>query len=132
MTTRPLRSIDVAGLAHNAPIPVAARVGPLLCSSAISGKDATTGVLPADAAEQARLAFTNLRRVLEAGGATLADVAKLTVYIKDNGVRDAVNAGWLDCFPDPADRPARHVVVHDLQHGMALQLEFIALIQKEG
>jgi 2-iminobutanoate/2-iminopropanoate deaminase len=125
------RSIDVPELAHNAPIPVAARVGPLLCSSAIAGKDPATGQLPADAAGQARNAFANLRRVLEAGGAALADVAKLAITVKDNGVREAVNAEWLACFPDPADRPARHIVVHDLQHGMALQLEFIALVSKD-
>jgi 2-iminobutanoate/2-iminopropanoate deaminase len=122
------RSIHVAGLGHNAPIPVAARVGPLLCSSAIAGKDAATGALPADAATQAKNAFANLRRVLEAGGATLADVAKLAITVHDNSVRDAVNAEWLACFPDPDDRPARHIVVHELQHGMALQLEFIALV----
>jgi 2-iminobutanoate/2-iminopropanoate deaminase len=129
---RPPRSVDVPGLAHNAPIPVAARVGPLLCSSAIAGKDPATGQLPADAATQARLAFANMQRVLAAAGASLADVAKLSVTLSDNSSREAVNAEWLALFPDPADRPARHVVVHPLQHGMALQLEFIALIQREG
>jgi 2-iminobutanoate/2-iminopropanoate deaminase len=126
------RSIDVLGLAHNAPVPVAARVGNLLCSSAIAGKDAATGELPADGATQAKNAFANLRRVLEAGGATLADVAKLSITVKDNSVREAINAEWLALFPDPHDRPARHIVVHELQHGMALQLEFIALISKES
>lgn len=126
------RSIDVPGLAHNAPIPVAARVGNLLCSSAIAGKDPASGELPADSAAQAKNAFANLRRVLQAGGATLADVAKLTVTINDNSVREAINAEWLACFPDPHDRPARHIAAHALQHGMALQIEFIALIQKEG
>jgi 2-iminobutanoate/2-iminopropanoate deaminase len=126
------RSVEVPGLAHNAPIPVASRVGPLLCSSAISGKDAATGQLPADATAQVRHAFANLRSVLAAGGATPGDVAKLTVIVKDNGVREAVNAEWLALYQDPHARPARHIAVHDLQHGMALQLEFIALISKEG
>jgi 2-iminobutanoate/2-iminopropanoate deaminase len=133
-TARPARSVAVSGapgLGHKAPIPVAARVGTLLCSSAIAGKDALTGELPPDAAMQSRNAFDNLKRVLEAGGGSLADVAKLTVYIKDDGVRDAINAEWLAAFPDPADRPARHIVIHELQHGMCLQLEFIALIQKD-
>ena len=130
--TRPSRSIDVPGLVHNAPIPLAARVGNLVCSSGIAGKDPSTGALPADPAAQARLAFANLQAVLRAAGATLADVARLTVHVKDNAVREAINAEWLACFPDPADRPARHILVQDLQHGMALQLEFIALIQKEG
>ena len=130
--SRPARSLEVPGLAHNAPIPLGAKVGNLICSSGIAGKDPLTGQLPIDAASQARLAFDNMRLLLEAGGATLADVAKLTVYAKDNSVRDAINTEWLRCFPDAADRPARHILLQDLQHGMWLQLEFIALIQKEG
>ena len=128
----PPRSLEVPGLAHNAPIPLGARVGNLICSSGVAGKDPATGELPPDAASQARVAFDNMQRLLEAGGATLADVVKLTVYVKENSVREAINAEWLRSFPDPADRPARHILVQDLQHGMWLQLEFIALIQKAG
>jgi 2-iminobutanoate/2-iminopropanoate deaminase len=124
------RSVNVDGLGHNAPIPVAARVGAVVCSSAISGKDPATGQLPADPARQAELAFANMQRILEASGATLADVVKLTVYVKDNSLREAVNTHWLACFPDPLDRPARHILVYELQHGMAVQLEFMAVIQK--
>lgn len=123
------RSIEVPGASHNAPIPAGARVGNVLCSSAISGKDAATGLLPSDAATQAQLAFTNLKTLLQAGGATLSSVVKLTVYVKDNSVREAINAEWLACFPDPNDRPARHILVYDLQHGMWLQLEVMAVIQ---
>lgn len=126
--TRPPRSLDVPGLAHNAPIPTGARVGNVICSSAISGKDAATGELPPGAATQATHAFRNLASVLAAGGGTLADVVKLTVYVKDNSAREAVNTEWLKCFPDPEDRPARHIVVHDLQHGMLLQLECLAVL----
>ena len=43
-------------------------------------------------------------------------------------VRNAVNTQWLAAFPDPDDRPARHISVHDLQHGMWLQLEVLAVI----
>lgn len=127
--TSSARSIHVPGASHNAPIPAGARVGNILCSSAIAGKDAATGQLPPDAATQARLAFANLRTLLNAGGATLADVVKLSITIRDNAVREAINAEWQACFPDPDDRPARHIVLHDLQHGMWLQLEVMAVIQ---
>jgi len=103
-------------------------VGNVICSSAISGKDAATGQLPPDATTQSANAFRNLSSVLAAGGGTLADVVKLTVYVKDNSVREAINGEWLHCFPDPEDRPARHIVVHDLQHGMLLQLECLAVL----
>jgi 2-iminobutanoate/2-iminopropanoate deaminase len=126
--THPPRSIELPGASHKAPIPAAARVANVLCTSAISGKDAA-GELPADASTQVRNAFANLRGLLQAGGASLADVVKLSVTLKENAVREAVNAEWIACFPDPHDRPARHIVVQDLQHGMWLQLEAMAVIR---
>ena len=125
----PPRSIDVPGASHKAPIPAAARVGDLLCTSAVSGKDPATGQLPLDASEQARHAFANLRAVLQAGGASLDQVVKFSVTLHEDSVRDAINAEWLAAFPDPQDRPARHITVHPLQHGMLLQLEVMAVIQ---
>lgn len=122
------RSLHVPGAGHNAPIPLGARVGPLICSSGISGKDPATGQLPADAAMQVRLAFANMDALLTAGGATLAHVAKLHITVHDNAVRDAINAEWLARFPDPQDRPARHIVQQGLQHGMALQIEVTAFV----
>ena len=95
----------------------------------MSGKDVATGQLPADAATQVRHTFANLRAVLQAGGASLDDVAKFSVTIKDNSVREPLNAEWLACFPDPHDRPARHIVVQDLQHGLWLQIEVMAFVQ---
>lgn len=128
MTHTP-RSIDLSGASHKAPIPAAARVANILCTSAIAGKDPVTTELPADAATQARNAFANLRALLQAGGASLLDVVKLSVTIKDNSVRELVNEQWHDCFPDPHDRPARHITVQDLQHGMWLQIEAMAVIR---
>ena len=126
--TRPPRSIHVPGASHKAPIPAAARVGNILCTSAVSGKDPVSGELPADTDSQVRNTFANLRAVLAAGGASMDDVVKFSVTIKDNAVRDAINAEWNAAFPAPNDRPARHIVVADLQHGMQLQIEVIAVI----
>lgn len=126
--TRPPRSIDLPGASHKAPIPAAARVGNVICTSAIAGKDPVSGELPADAGAQVRNAFGNLRAVMHAGGGSLQDVVKLSISLKDNAVREAVNAEWLACFPDPQDRPARHIVLQDLQHGMCLQIEAIAVL----
>jgi 2-iminobutanoate/2-iminopropanoate deaminase len=126
--TRSLRSIDLPGASHKAPIPAAARVANILCTSAVSGKDAG-GALPDDTAAQARNAFANLKAVLEAGGASMDELVKLSVTIGDDMVRDAVNAQWLEHFPNPHDRPARHIVVQPLQHGMRLQLEAMAVIR---
>jgi 2-iminobutanoate/2-iminopropanoate deaminase len=126
--TRSPRSIDIPGASHKAPIPAAARVGNVICTSAIAGKDPASGELPADMTAQVRNTFANLRAVLDAGGGSLQDLVKLSISIKDDAVREAVNAEWLACFPDPHDRPARHIVLQDLQHGMWLQVEAIAVL----
>lgn len=133
MATRPPRSIDLPGLSHaKTPIPLGARVGGMIFSSGISGKDPATGALPADAATQARFAFDNLRKFLQQAGATLDDVGRITVYVKDESLRTAVNEAWVQCFPDPADRPARHTLVHDLRSGMLVQLDVIAVVQGDA
>ncbi len=94
------------------------------------GKDPSTDQLPEDGASQARFMFDNLRELLRLGGATLDDVVRMTVYVKDNGQREAVNEQWLRCFPDPDDRPARHTQVMDLPGRMLVQLEAIAVMTR--
>jgi len=127
--TKSSRSLEVPGVSHGAaPIPLGARVGNVLYSSGIAGMDPETGRLPSDAAAQARLAFRNMRALLEAGGATLENIVRMTVYLKDNAAREHINVQWLECFPDPHDRPARHTLVYDLQQGMLLQLEVVAVL----
>ena len=125
------RSIEVEGVTHGAaPIPMGARVGNMLFSSGLMGKDPATDKLPADGPTQAKFLFQNLRTLLRNGGATLDDVAHVTAFVKDNGQREALNAEWLACFPDPHDRPARHTQVADLQGGMLMQLEIVAVVQE--
>lgn len=128
-TNRRPRSIEVEGVTHGAaPIPMGARVGNMIFSSGIMGKDPANDTLPADAPAQAKFMFQNLRTLLKNGGASLQDVAHVTAFIKDNSVRTALNDAWMECFPDPHDRPARHTQVADLQGGMLLQIEVIAVI----
>jgi 2-iminobutanoate/2-iminopropanoate deaminase len=129
-TSRRPRSIEVEGVTHGAaPIPMGARVGNMIFSSGIMGKDPATDKLPEDGPSQAKFLFQNLRTLLKNGGATLEDVAHVTAFVKDNSQREALNAEWIKCFPDPHDRPARHTLVADLQGGMLLQLEIIAVVQ---
>ena len=124
------KSIEIEGLNHVAPIPLACRVGPVLATSAIGGKDPRTGTLAPDADAQARQAFENLKAVLAKGGLGLGDVAKLTVFVADDKFRDAVNTYWLQCYPDAARRPARHTLVMPLRGGMLLQLEALAVAKE--
>jgi 2-iminobutanoate/2-iminopropanoate deaminase len=131
MNARKGRSLEVPGVTHgNAPIPMGARVGNTLYSSGIMGKDPATDSFPPDVAAQARFAFDNMNALLEAGGSSVADVVRMTVYIKDESARAPLNEQWIKYFPDPHDRPARHVLKHDLASGMLIQLEIIAIVSE--
>lgn len=124
------RSLEVPGVSHGAaPIPMGARVGNVIYSSGILGKDPATDKLATDAQGQAGLVFRNLRTLLEVGGARLGDVVRMTVYLKDDSVREALNREWLVAFPDPHDRPARHVLIHPLPGALLIQVEIVAVVQ---
>lgn len=129
MSQKKPRSIEIPGVTHgSAPIPIGARVGNTIYSSGIPGVDPQTGKPASDAAAQARLAFAHMRTFLDAAGAGLDDVVRMTVYLKDPSAREHVNAEWIACFPDPHDRPARHTLEYALQHGMLLQIEVVAVV----
>ena len=121
------KSIEVEGLQHNAPIPLGCRIGPIFASSGIGGRDPATGKMPAEPDRQAFHCFDNLKRVLAAAGLDLGDVVKMTVFVADESHRDAVNKYWLECYPDPHQRPARHSLVMPLRGGMVVQLEVLAV-----
>jgi 2-iminobutanoate/2-iminopropanoate deaminase len=123
------RSISVSGASHANPIPSASRKGPFVVSGAISGMDPTTGKVPEDLDAQCRQMFANVRRVIEAAGGTPDDIIKMTVWITDRALRPTLNKYWVETFPDPDSRPARHTVASgDLTPPMQIQCDLLAVI----
>ena len=121
------KSIEVANIGHQAPIPTGSRVGPVLATSAIGGRDPKTGKLPADVDSQARNAFESLKLILAEGGLGLGDVVKVDVFLADDANREVINKYWLECYPDPHRRPARHTVQAQLRGGVLLQIAALAV-----
>ncbi len=126
-TTLRQQSIEIEGIGHSAPIPTGSRVGPVLATSAVSGRDAKTGKLAPDADGQARLAFENLKKILAGGGMGMGHVVKLDCFVIDEAHREAINKYWLECYPDEHHRPARHTVTMQLRGGVLLQLSALAV-----
>ena len=126
------KSIHIAGLEHSAPIPVGCRVGPIFASSGVGGRDPATRALPPDPDVQARNAFANLERILAAGGVDWGDVVKITVFVAEERFRDLVNKNWVERYPDPDKRPARHTLVMPLRGGQLVQLEELAVAKEAG
>lgn len=126
-------SITVEGFSHGAqPIPAACRVGPLVMTGGVYGLDPDTGEIAPGVEDQARLTFVQLRRILEAAGGGLEDVARMTFYVKAPEARAAINAEWLKAFPDPASRPARHTLSHPLlAKPLLLQCDATAFVSRD-
>ncbi|MBW4580402.1 MAG: RidA family protein [Tildeniella nuda ZEHNDER 1965/U140] len=89
----------------------------------------TTGeIVGADVAAQTEQVFANLKAILDAGGATLTDVAKTTVFLKDMNDFAAMNAVYAKHF-DAAIAPARACVeVARLPKDVLVEIECIAVV----
>lgn len=78
-------------------------------------------------AEQSRQALANVKAALEAAGARLEDVVKVTVYVSSIDGWADFNAVYAELFG--SHRPARAVVpVGPLHYGFAVEVDAVAFV----
>jgi 2-iminobutanoate/2-iminopropanoate deaminase len=78
----------------------AVRAGDFVFVSGQPGIDPATGAVPpGDFDGEARQAFLNLRRVVEAAGATMDRVVRTTVFLANADDYPAMNQLFAECFP---------------------------------
>jgi len=124
------RSIEVEGFSHGAtPIPAASRIGNMIASGGIAGLDTATGKIPDGLEAQVTAMFANVRKVVEAGGGTVEDIIKMTLWVRDRAARAVIDPQWTKMFPDPHSRPARHTLVYQLPDPMLVQCDFLAILE---
>lgn len=125
------RSIHIAGFKHGNPIPAATRLGPLLVSSVIVGRDPATGAMPDSIEAQCVNIFAHVRAMLAAAGATPEDVVKMDFWVPDPASgRAVVNQEWLKMFPDFDSCPSRHTHTTG-GGGQTIQATFMAFIERD-
>lgn len=121
--------IEIPGVTHGkAPIPMGAKIGSIVYSSAIMGKDPSSDELPADAESQIYYLYRNIESFMKAAGGSTDNIIRMSVYLKDNSFKELFNHEWLKMFPDPKNRPARHITLADLHNGMCAQVELISVL----
>lgn len=122
--------IEIPGLQHRTPISLGARVGNIVHSAPIYGKDLERDLLPEDPEEQARCMMRNIQKFMEAAGGTTDDIVHIQLYLKDFADRDAVDKAWVQLFPDANNRPSRHAVSEpEIRGGGALfGVEILAVV----
>ncbi|MBP8295026.1 MAG: Rid family detoxifying hydrolase [Burkholderiales bacterium] len=102
------------------------RAGQTIYLSGQLGLDPATGNLREGIDAQIDQAFQNLRAVAQAGGATLDDAVKLTLYLTDLGNFAKVNETMARYFTQPF--PARATVqVSALPKGAGFEVEAVVV-----
>lgn len=76
--------------------------------------------------EEARLTLDNIGQILEAAGASFADVVRCGVYLADLESFGAMNAVYESYFPEP--RPARTTIGCSLLHGMQIEIDCVVAL----
>jgi len=122
------KSIQIGEFKHLNPIPNASRIGSLLMSGVILGRDPASGEMPAGIEAQCANMFLHVRAIVEAGGGTTEDIIKMTVWLQDRSQRAPVNVEWVKMFPDEQSRPARHALQMNMEGGALVQCDFTAVI----
>ncbi len=104
------------------------RTGNLVFTAGQLGVDPSTGEFVSDEiSAQTGQALKNLQAVLEAGGASLENVVKATVFLRDMDDFGAMNAVYAEFFTQ--NPPARSAVqVARLPKDAAVEIEAIAIV----
>ena len=103
--------------------------GFVFVSACTAPKDPDTGEAPDTLAAQTEAVIENIRRVLEAAGASLANVVKTTVYLEDASAFPDFDDVYRRCFAEP--RPARTTLGASLAHvpGALIAMDAIAAVE---
>jgi 2-iminobutanoate/2-iminopropanoate deaminase len=102
----------------------AIRAGDFVYVSGQGPLDPVTGeVVGSTIEEQTARTLDNVKSILEAAGATLADVVKSTVHLSSIDLFDAFNEVYASYFPDP--KPARTTVGSELL-GIMVEIDVVA------
>lgn len=109
------------------PYSQAIQAGDFLFTSGQIGIDPAHGVLAEGLEAQTRQALANLAVILQAAGATFANVVKTTIFLADMADFQAVNAIYAAFFT--AAPPARSTVqVAGLPRAARVEIEMVAYL----
>jgi reactive intermediate/imine deaminase len=110
----------------------AVRWGDLLFVSGVAPLDKDLRLVSDDVVEQTRKVFLNMKEILDAAGATFADVLRVTVYLTDVRDRARINPVRKEFFG--AARPASTLIgIKELVvPGMKVEIEAVVGLRRGG
>src|SRR5205085_10431992 len=105
------------------------RVGDFVYVAGQGPADPATGKAGETIEEQTARTLENIKAILEAAGATMADVVKTTVHLSDLSLFERYNKIYSSYFPDP--KPVRTTVGSQLL-GIMVEIDVIAYVGNNG
>ncbi len=106
------------------------RIGDIVLTSGQRPVEPGTGRIAGDTIEQqTERTLQNIQAILEAGGASMADVVQTHVFLSDMSLFPKFNAVYERFFSDP--RPVRTTVGADLG-GVLVEIDAMAIITDDG
>ena len=122
-------SIDSGTVPAASPYSPGLRVGDFVFVSGQVPRDPATGKLVGETIEeQTTQVLENIKAILAAGGATMADVVKVSAHLTDLSLFERYNKIYVSYFPDP--KPVRTTVGSQLL-GFLVEIDAIAYVGKD-
>lgn len=131
ITNRELIAIKKEIRTEFAPLPAGPysqglQIGKRIYVSGQVGINAKTGETPASSEDQTRQTLKNVRYILEAAGASMNDVVKVTAHLSDMSYFDSFNKAYKEFFTEPY--PVRTTVGSNLG-GFKVEIDVIAEVE---
>lgn len=115
-----------SGASSSGPYSPGLRAGDFIFVSGQVPRDPATGQIVGETIEeQTKQVLENIKTILEAGGASLADVVKISAHLTDLSLFDRYNKVYVTYFPDP--KPTRTTVGSQLL-GFLVEIDAIAYV----
>ena len=122
-------TIDTGATPPPSPYSLGLRVGDFIFVSGQVPRDPATGkIVGTTIEEQTKQVLENIKAILAAGGATMADVVKVSAHLSDLAFFEDYNKVYVTYFPDP--KPVRTTVGSQLL-GFLVEIDAIAYVGKE-
>tara|TARA_B100000073_G_C23691495_1_gene556641 strand:- start:148 stop:540 length:393 start_codon:yes stop_codon:yes gene_type:complete len=125
----------IAVKTENAPIPVGAynqaiKVGDFIYCSGQIAINPETNIIDGlgDIEAETKQVLKNLEAVLDAGGASLQDVIKTTIFLTDLGNFQIVNSIYSDFFKGETTPARACVEVSSLPKGVLIEIDCVAFL----